>query len=318
MPLASVKGMITLHRILCPVDFSGSSKLAMDYATALSAWYGARLTALHVCADVPAYELVSTVGPVSVPPVVMPDVDLGQTREALDRFVAPAAKRVLVDAVVERTTDARDEILRQARTLKADLLVMGTHGRSGVEHVLLGSITEKVMRWAPCPVLVIPPHAVSPDESAPVAVFKRIVCAIDFSPSSRRALDYALSLAQEADARLTLVHAIEFPHALREIVFSTNANVDQLHAAAEAEYLRRLRAMVPPSAKMYCTVATRVTEGKPHREIERVAAADQADLIVMGVQGRGAVNLMVFGSNTNAVIRHARCPVLIVPDPLVS
>jgi nucleotide-binding universal stress UspA family protein len=144
-------------------------------------------------------------------------------------------------------------------------------------------------------------------------VFKRIVCAIDFSSSSLLALNYAITLAQEADARLTLVHAIEFPLALREVVFSTDTNVDQLHAAAEAEYLRRLRALVPVQARMYCTVSTRVSEGKPSREIQRVADVEQADLIVMGVQGRGAVDLIMFGSNTHAVIREAHCPVLIVP-----
>ena len=88
-----------------------------------------------------------------------------------------------------------------------------------------------------------------------------------------------------------------------------------MHAAAEAEYLRRLRALVPARARLYCTVATRVNEGKPAREIERVAAEERADLIVMGVHGRGAVDLMVFGSNTNAVIRNAACPVLVVPTP---
>jgi nucleotide-binding universal stress UspA family protein len=191
---------------------------------------------------------------------------------------------------------------------------MGTHGRSGIDHALLGSVAEKVLRKAPCPVLVVPPHA--PVDAGSVSpVFKRIVCAIDFSAGSLLALNHALAFAQEADARLTLVHAIEFPLALREVVFSTDTDVDRLHAAAEAEYLRRLRALVPAAARTYCTVTTQVIEGKVAREIGRVAAAEQADLIVMGVQGRGAVDLMVFGSNTNAVIRSATCPVLVVPTP---
>ena len=159
---------------------------------------------------------------------------------------------------------------------------------------------------------MVPPHAANVDGGA-APVFKRIVCAVDFSSSSLLGLKLALALAQEADARLTLLHAIEFPHALREIVFSTEANVDRLHAAAEAEYLRRLRALVPANARTYCTVASEVGEGKPAREIARTAAAEHADLIVMGVQGRGAVDVMVFGSNTNVVIRSATCPVLVVP-----
>jgi len=215
---------------------------------------------------------------------------------------------------VSEGTDAKAKILKAAAAANASLIVMGTHGRTGIDHVLLGSVTEKVLHKAGCPILVVPPHAPSVDGGVS-AVFKRIVCAVDFSTGSLLAVNTALELAQEAAARLTLVHAIEFPAALREVVFSTDADVDQLHAAAEAEFLRRLRALVPAQARTYCTVTTRVNEGKPAREIERVAAAEQADLIVMGVQGRGAVDLMVFGSNTNAVIRNVSCPVLVVPTP---
>jgi nucleotide-binding universal stress UspA family protein len=253
-------------------------------------------------------------GPAGMPPVVLKDVDLEERRTALRRFVAPFASHVQVDLLLQEAMDARSEIVKQALETRADLLIMGTHGRSGFEHMLLGSVTEKVIRKAPCPVLVVPPHAAGPDRSTAV-VFKRIVCAVDFSNESRRALDYALDLAKEGDAKITLLHAIEFPIALREVAFSTDANVDHLHAAAEAEYLRRLRALVPAEARAFCTVATRVTEGKPHREIQQVAEDERADLIVMGTQGRGALDTVVFGSNTHAVIRNARCPVLIVPTP---
>jgi nucleotide-binding universal stress UspA family protein len=306
--------MISLRRILCPVDFSRSSKQALDYAVALTAWYEAGLTVLHACAEVPVFELASTLEPSRMSPVTLKDIDLDERRAALRTFAASAASTVPVDVLAEEAMDAQSEILLQAGRLNADLLVMGTHGRSGFEHLLLGSVTEKVLRKAPCPVLVVPPHAPGPGRAIG-PVFKRIVCAVDLSNSSRRALDYALDLAQEADARITLLHAIEFPPALREVVFSTDVDVDRMHAAAEAEYLRRLRALVPPAARAYCTVATRVSEGKPHREISHVAADEHADLIVMGVQGRGAMDVMVFGSNTHAVIRGARCPVLVVPAP---
>jgi len=191
---------------------------------------------------------------------------------------------------------------------------MGTHGRTGFRHLLLGSVAEKIIRNASCPILVVPPHA--PDVGGDAsAVFKRIVYATDFSKPSHLALTYALALAQEADARLTLLHAIEFPEALHDVTMPKGAEVDQLHAIAEAEYLRRLRVLVPAQARMYCTVAARVSEGKPARVILQVANHEQADLIVMGVQGRGTVDLMVFGSNAHAVIREARCPVLVVPAP---
>lgn len=305
--------MLTQERILCPIDFSDSSKQALAYAKALSSWYDAPLTVIHVCVDLPVFEMASPFGHTAATAVVLEEAQLAERRAAVHSFVTSAGGGDSTEIIVSEGTDAKAEILRQAAAGHASLIVMGTHGRSGLAHLLLGSITEKVLQKAPCPVLVVPPHAAPADSVSPV--FKRIVCAIDFSAGSLLALNLALGLAQEADARLTLLHAIEFPAALREVVFSTDANVDRLHAAAEAEYLRRLRALVPASARMYCTVTARVNEGKPAREIQQVAADEAADLIVMGVQGRGAIDLMVFGSNSNTVIRTATCPVLVVPTP---
>jgi nucleotide-binding universal stress UspA family protein len=303
--------MTTLTRILCPIDFSESSRQAMNYAIVLSSWYDAPLTVLHVCVDLPVFELASPFGHTASTAVVLEETQLADRRAAVQRFVAEAGGHA-VDVVVRESTDAKAGIVEEAIACGASLIVMGTHGRSGLDHMLLGSVAEKVLHKAPCPILVVPPH-VAPESGAASAVFKRIVCAIDFSTSSLLALNYAFSLAQEADAKLTLLHAIEFPLALREVAFSTDTDIDRQHAAAEAEYLRRLRALVPAQARTYCSVTTRVNEGKPAREIERVAAAERADLIVMGVQGRSAVDLMVFGSNTHAVIRNAACPVLVVP-----
>jgi nucleotide-binding universal stress UspA family protein len=302
--------MLTLKRILCPIDFSDSSRRALHYAKVLSVWYEAPLTVIHVCVDLPVFEMASPFGHTAATAVFVKEDQLAERRTAVRRFVGDDT----VDIVVREGTDARTEILKEAAACGASLLVMGTHGRSGLDHVLLGSVAEKVLRKAPCPILVVPPHADDVDVAATPA-FKRILCAVDFSTSSLLAVNWALEIAQEADATLTLLHSIEFPVALREVVFSTDVDADRLHAAAEAEYLRRLRALVPARARMFCTLRTRVNEGKPAREIAHVAAEEHADLIVMGVQGRGAVELMVFGSNTHDVIRQAACPVLVVPTP---
>jgi nucleotide-binding universal stress UspA family protein len=306
--------MLTLQRILCPIDFSESSRHALRYAKALSSWYDAPLTVFHVCVDLPVFEIGSPFGHSASTAAVVEEAQLAHRRVAVSQFANTEIGDAAIDVVVSEGTDAKAEILKEAAAHEGTLIVIGTHGRSGIQHMLLGSVAEKVLRKALCPVLVVPPHAANVDEGAS-PVFKRIVCAVDFSTSSLLGLKLALALAQEADARLTLLHAIEFPHALREIVFSTDADVDRLHVAAEAEYLRRLRALVPATARTYCTVTSHVGEGKPAREIGRIATAEHADLIVMGVQGRGAVDLMVFGSNTNAVIRSATCPVLVVPTP---
>jgi nucleotide-binding universal stress UspA family protein len=305
--------MMSFERILCPVDFSEPSRRALNYAVALSTWYRAPLTVLHAVANVPVFEVTAPFGPLGTPPVMLKDRDVELERAELRRFIASAAGTPSVEVVVEMA-DTGPEILRQAIDRKVDLIVMGTHGRAGLRHVLLGSVAEKTIRNASCPILVVPPHAPDVDGVAS-AVFRRIVYATDFSKSSSLALNAALALAQEADARLTLLHAIEFPQALHDVALPGDAEVDRLHSIAEAEYLRRLRALVPAQARMYCTVAARVSEGRPARAILRLAAEEQADLIVIGVQGRGAVDLMVFGSNAHAVIREAHCPVLVVPQP---
>ena len=93
--------------------------------------------------------------------------------------------------------------------MAADLVVMGTHGRSGFERLVLGSVTERVLRKSACPVLTVPKGI--PDVATPPVLFNRIVCAVDFSDCSMHALNYAMSLAQEADAHLTVVHVIELP-----------------------------------------------------------------------------------------------------------
>jgi nucleotide-binding universal stress UspA family protein len=141
--------------------------------------------------------------------------------------------------------------------------------------------------------------------------FKRILCPIDFADSSIAALEYALQLAEEADAQLTLLHAIELPPELDEFL-PIDTDVPQLRSAAEAARRARLEALVPQDARAYCTIDTRVVEGKVYRRILEVAAETAADLIVMGVQGRGAVDVAVFGSNTHSVVRGAVCPVLTV------
>jgi nucleotide-binding universal stress UspA family protein len=121
-------------------------------------------------------------------------------------------------------------------------------------------------------------------------------------------------VAEEADARLAILHVIELPPELREHPSNADFDVDAVRAAAEASGLRRLRELIPTEAQTFCTTETEVREGAAYREILKVAAERSADLIVMGVQGRGAIDLMVFGSNTARVVRAATCPVLIVPS----
>jgi CPA2 family monovalent cation:H+ antiporter-2 len=162
--------------------------------------------------------------------------------------------------------------------------------------------------------MIVPKSAADTPADKPVQ-YRRIVCPVDFSPGSLRALTYAISLAEEADARLTVLHVIEVPPELREHPVWEACDVDRVRAAAEADSLVRLRELVPEQASTYCWVETMVREGAAYREILKVAAERDADLVVMGVQGRHAMDLLLFGSNTARVARAATCPVLIVQRP---
>ncbi len=169
--------------------------------------------------------------------------------------------------------------LAQADIQKSDLIVIGSHGRSGFERLLLGSITEKVLRKATCPVMVVPPCAGDAAPSGAVH-FSRILCPVDFSGSSLTALTYATSLAEEADAHLTALHVVEIPAGLYEA--SATFDVAEFRMAAEAASRKRLYELIPDSVRTYCEVETVVSEGRTSREILRLAAEQKSDLIVMG------------------------------------
>src|SRR4029079_15796632 len=158
-----------------------------------------------------------------------------------------------VDVEVEEARDVADAILRRAVTLGADLIVMGTHGRTGINRWFVGSVAERVLRRAASPVMVVPPHDKVPTSTV---AFKHILCAIDFSDSSLAALQWALSLSEEADAHLWLLHAIEVPPELRAASVVTDQEVDELNAFARASALLRLRSLVPEGAEESCSIET--------------------------------------------------------------
>lgn len=291
-----------IGHILCPTDFSEFSLHALDHSAAIARWYQARLTVLYVFPNTPVMDL---------PPLVLDDATRERIASDLKRFTAGVPAGVPLDLRIQEAPNVHDEILAQAAAIPADLLVLGSHGRSGFQRWLLGSVTERLMRRAPCTTMVVPRRAPDTPPDAPVH-FRSILCPVDFSDGSVVALEQAISLAEESDAHLSVLHVIEVPPELREHEILKDFNVDSVRAAAEAESLRRLRAMIPEGARTYCTVETAVREGAAFREILKVAAEKRADLIVMGLLGRGAIDRFVFGSNTVRVARGAACPVLIV------
>jgi nucleotide-binding universal stress UspA family protein len=231
--------------------------------------------------------------------------------ETAASFDGANASGIGVDVIVDVGEPAA-EILARAAVSQADVIVMGTHGASGFEHLLLGSVTEKVLRRAPCPVLTVPPHT----HATSKLPFRRLLCAVDFSESSLRGLDLAGSLAKESDAALTVLHVVEWPWkeppppVLDELPPEQATALAEFRRYLEKSATERLRGLTPETVRDHCAIAPRVVHGKSYIEILRVAAEDRADLIVMGVHGRNAADVLLFGSTTNQVVRRATCPVL--------
>src|SRR3990170_6375794 len=187
--------MTDITRILCPVDLSEPSRHALEHAAALARRYKAQLTVLHVYnAPPPPVAMSGLPGAVPLLPRIEPDEVVPQVRQFCASARRPAD--VPLEILVLEGYPART-ITQQAQTIKADLLVMGTHGRGGFDRLVLGSVTEKVVRSTDVPVLTVPPHSRAPD----AGLYHTILCPVDFSDASTLALEYALSLAKEADAR---------------------------------------------------------------------------------------------------------------------
>ena len=305
--------MLQIQRILCPVDFSSFSRHAFDRAVAVAKSHHAVVTVLHVlpvASPVPAIPF----GPEGPGPFGLEVVDRDRVIAELPHFLGldrPAD--VMVEQHIVEAPSARKEILLQAERLSADLIVMGSHGRSGFDRFLLGSVAEKVLRISPVPVMIVPSHApvVQQDAREP---FRRILYATDFSGGSELALRYAGMLASHAGALLTALHVVEpLPVGFDPIV-GASFDLATYHTELERHARTRLRTFVPHSVRRVCETIDVVAMGRPYVEILRTATEREIDLIVLGVHGRNALDRLVFGSTAEHIVRRAACPVLTVRD----
>ncbi len=291
-----------IAQILCPVDRSDVSRRAFDYAASLARWRNARLTVLEVIDVTPpaAATGIPELGPV---PEGIPQ----GVRQALTDLAEPArAAGVQTDVRIEEGR-VDEHILENASRLPADLIVMGTHGRSGVERLVLGSVTAKIVRRAACPVLTIPPgDAGTPSTTA--APFTTVLCPTDFSEASAAAVKLAADLADDAHATLLLLHVVEWPFGHTEGPDPVTAL--RLSLLGQAE--RDLAAVVPERQDRTARTETIAVVGNAARQIVATATDRAADLVVMGASGRGALDLAVLGSTTYRVLRDACCPVVTV------
>jgi nucleotide-binding universal stress UspA family protein len=288
--------MIEIRQILCPIDFSDFSRRALNHATAIAPWYGATVTLLNVQSS-PAMAMAA---PEMLPVMVLTAETRAVLLAAMTRFAQDEAVSTVPYRCEIREGAPANEILASAHEIPSDLIVMGTHGRSGFERLVLGSVAEKVLRKAACPVLTVPFTATEVVPAPPL--FKRILCAVDFSTCSMHALEYAMSLAQEANAFLAVAHVVDL----------SPRSVGEELQKLEDEGRDGLSRAVPDEVRIYCTVETLMARGVPYREILRLANEQRSELIVLGIHGRSAAEMFFMGSTTNQVVRHATCPVLTI------
>jgi nucleotide-binding universal stress UspA family protein len=290
-----------IKKILCAIDRSPSSLQAFGYALALARWQSARLNLLEVIEEAP---------PPGVNRAPTSDGVPNETRTTLERdlrrvLTARRASDVKVEISL-RNGNVVQEILEQAKKSQPDLMVIGSHGRGGIQRLVLGSVAEKVLRLATCPVLTVRRGVRLVRRSR--SPFETILCPTDFSAAANKAVAYAKRLAQEADAKLILMTAVEWPFG-DEVTSGAVAELQKSIASNASDALTRL---LPRPASNGPRAQAIVAVGKASAAIVKVARARSADLIVMGVSGRGALDVAILGSTTHHVIREGAWPVLTV------
>jgi len=289
---------MAIRKILCPVDFSDGSRHALEAASKLAADRDAELVVLHVV-NIPAIAYSTELVASGLAEGQLLDAAAAPLAEATSDARAAGAARVSSRLDSGPAAEVILDILGDHRF---DLCVLGTTGRTGLAHVLLGSIAEKVVRRAPCPTLTIRPDAA-------FALPRHVMCPVDFSPSSSHAAEAATQLVRPGGA-ITLLHVLELP--TRYSGGLTDEAIARSIAPHAAGYLddwaARLRARCSD-----IRIHSRI--GSPGAQI--LAALDHddtVDLVCMGSRGRTGVRHLLFGSVAEKVVRHARCPVFVARE----
>jgi nucleotide-binding universal stress UspA family protein len=293
--------MPQIESILCPVDFSDFSVNAYEYALSLAWHYKATLFLQHVL--YPLSESFAAYGSETDGCQKACQRLRTDAEEKLQQFAKRHATNKIRPQCLVQDGSVTDLILSMAKTRAVNLIVMGTHGLRGIDRLMVGSVTHRVLRRAPCPVLAVrkPAHHLtsSVHDPEPVQLRKMLLCA-DFSDHAHRASEYAVSMAKEYGAELMLLHVLE------DVPRSADLEI------AIEKVAKQLKESIAPKTREGCSVEVIVRIGKPYQQIIQLALEAQTDLVIMGVRGRGALDTAIFGSTTQRVIQLGSCPVLAV------
>ena len=285
---------VLLTKILVTTDFSEVSDRALDYAIALARRYDARIYLAHV---------------ITPDPFQFAEPQLAQ---ATYEKVRQAAEEGITDILISgKLRGVPHEVLMQEGNVwptldklisehEIDLVVVGTHGRGKVQKILIGSVAEEIFRQADCAVLTVGPSVKG--ETPREIELKSILFATDFGPGAEKAAAHAFSLAQEHDARLTLLHVIESAAAYTEESVARQREINVV----------RMKQLMPDGSENWCKPEFRVTFGSAVEEILIAARESKADLVVMGAKARKSLAGHVPLTIAYNVVTKAGCPVLTI------
>jgi len=297
METVSVSKRIALKNILFLTDFSEPSAVALPYAAMIARAYGAKVTALHVVVP-SAYTYMTP-----EMSATLLDAQDDAARTEMGRVEAEFAG-LPREAIIERDIGVWPVLTKLLQEREVDLIVLGTHGRTGLKKAVLGSTAEEVFRRTSVPVLTIGPEVRTGGHNG--GRFQCVLFATDFNSVSSAAASYAVSLAQENQSRLVLLHVLPAPKAGKD-----NKSVE----LSVAEALHRVEDLLPRDAKLWCRPEPVVEHGQASAQILATAERCGADLIVLGVRGMDTLSGLVTRierATAYEVIAHAPCPVLTV------
>jgi nucleotide-binding universal stress UspA family protein len=295
--------MLNIKKIVYATDFSPCSENAFPIAVRLAASHDAQLHMVHAIvlhADDPhdpAHHFPE------------PDELYERMRSSAEARMATTAENggipdVKIVRAQVRGISPAPVILEYAEEQGVDLIVMGTHGRRGLRHLLLGSVAEEVVRMADCPVLTVR------EDAASAGAFERILVPMDYSENSELALGYAREIASSEGASLHLLHVLEvgtYPDFYFPVQASQMLDMPELKEKALQHLRDRLEKEGPEvEAKLH------VELGHPAQNVVEYAERLEIDLIVLGSHGRTGFERALLGSVAEGVARRAKCPVLIV------
>jgi nucleotide-binding universal stress UspA family protein len=304
--------MFSNSNILVPTDFSPYARFANKYALSIAKNYNGTVHFVHVLD-------ANVATGVRGHAMWLSQADTGTLLESMREHaasrLATLAERAAEDGVKSEqhivTGNAPQEILRLALETQCTLIVLATHGRSGFDHIVFGSVAEKVVRQSPVPVLAIkhPEHEFVEDNDPSIRI-NHVLFPTDFSGFSDKGLPFAISLCKEFSAKLSLLHATEIPMVLPEFMPDSVVSLGPEMELAARETLEQKKLEMEG-----VDVETVSVTGVPHSEICRYAEDHEVDLIVMPTHGRSGLGHVLFGSVAEKVVRLAPCPVLTIrPD----